>query len=108
MRPGRLPAAAAVALHGGWGTQVRPGALRGGGGRRRGTQAPVVAIPGGGVYFYWAAGAVEALRERYRLAGCKWVGARCGPEEEEEEREVPGGARPCDLPECDLPLGPVH
>ena len=107
MRPGRLPAAAAAALHGGWGTQVRPGALRGGGGRRRGTQAPVVAIPGGGVYFYWAAGAVEALLERYRLAGCKWVGARCGPEEE-EEREVPGGARPCDLPECDLPLGPVH
>ena len=98
MRHGRLPIAA---VHG---RGVRPGALRGGGGRR-GTQAPVVAIPGGGVYFYWAAGAVEALRERYRLAGCKWVGARCGPEEEREEQR---GARPCDLPECHLPLGPMN
>ena len=98
MRHGRLPIAA---VHG---RGVRPGALRGGRGPR-GTQAPVVAIPGGGVYFYWAAGAVEALRERYRLAGCKWVGARCGPEEEREEQR---GARPCDLPECHLPLGPMN
>ncbi|WZN66770.1 patatin-like phospholipase [Chloropicon roscoffensis] len=39
---------------------------------------PVIALPGGGIYFYWNAGVLAYLAERYELEGCELVGASAG------------------------------
>ena len=39
---------------------------------------PVIALPGGGIYFYWNAGVLTYLAERYELEGCELVGASAG------------------------------
>jgi len=39
---------------------------------------PVIALPGGGIYFYWNAGALIYLKERYDLRECALVGASAG------------------------------
>ncbi|CAM9904100.1 unnamed protein product [Discosporangium mesarthrocarpum] len=39
---------------------------------------PVISFPGGGIFFWWQAGAITALHERYDLSGTDMVGASAG------------------------------
>ena len=39
---------------------------------------PVIAFPGGGIYFYWQAGAVHYLQQHFDLSKARLVGASAG------------------------------
>ena len=47
-------------------------------GGEREERRPVIALPGGGIYFYWNAGVLQYLGERYDLEGCELLGASAG------------------------------
>ncbi|CAM9782980.1 unnamed protein product [Ectocarpus sp. 6 AP-2014] len=39
---------------------------------------PVLSFPGGGIFFWWQAGVISALQERYNLSSLDFVGASAG------------------------------
>eukprot|EP00281_Chroomonas_sp_CCMP1168_P020382 CAMPEP_0206229282 /NCGR_PEP_ID=MMETSP0047_2-20121206/9614_1 /ASSEMBLY_ACC=CAM_ASM_000192 /TAXON_ID=195065 /ORGANISM="Chroomonas mesostigmatica_cf, Strain CCMP1168" /LENGTH=394 /DNA_ID=CAMNT_0053652571 /DNA_START=75 /DNA_END=1260 /DNA_ORIENTATION=+ len=66
---------------GSWAAAAASMALAGQGERARVSDdpiAPVIAFPGGGIYFWWQAGAVKSLQKHYNLTAATLMGASAG------------------------------